>query len=54
MLAAWLEPSLARSYALAALALGALAYLGRLASLARNARLRPKSNLATAIGVKLV
>ncbi len=52
VLAAWLEPSLARPYALAALALGALAYLGRLASLARNARLRPKSNLATAIGVK--
>jgi DMSO reductase anchor subunit len=51
-LAAWLEPSLARPYALAALALGALAYLGRLASLARNARLRPKSNLASAIGVK--
>jgi DMSO reductase anchor subunit len=51
-LAAWLEPSLARPYALAALALGALAYLGRLASLARNAKLRPKSNLASAIGVK--
>jgi DMSO reductase anchor subunit len=29
-----------------------LAYAGRLASLARNARLRPKSTLATAIGVK--
>jgi DMSO reductase anchor subunit len=51
-LAAWLEPALARPYALAALALGALAYLGRLASLARNAKLRPKSNLASAIGVK--
>jgi DMSO reductase anchor subunit len=51
-LAAWLDSSLARPYALAALSLGALAYLGRLASLARNARLRPKSTLATAIGVK--
>jgi len=51
-LAAWLEPSLSRPYALWALALGALAYAGRLATLARNARLRPKSNLATAIGVK--
>lgn len=51
-LAAWLQPALARGYVGAALALGALAYLGRLASLARNARLRPKSTLATAIGVK--
>jgi sulfite dehydrogenase (quinone) subunit SoeC len=51
-LAAWLQPALARGYAAAALIAGALAYLGRLASLARNARLRPKSTLATAIGVK--
>src|SRR5690606_3462342 len=36
----------------AALAAGALAYLGRLASLARNARLRPRSTLASAIGVR--
>jgi len=36
----------------AALTVGALAYLGRLASLARNARLRPKSTLASAIGIK--
>jgi DMSO reductase anchor subunit len=36
----------------AALAVGALAYLGRLASMVRNTRLRPKSTLATAIGVK--
>jgi DMSO reductase anchor subunit len=42
-LAAWLDP---------ALAAGALGYLGRLASLSRNARLRPKSTLASAIGVK--
>lgn len=51
-LAAWLEPALARSFVAAALVAGALAYLGRIASLARNARLRPKSTLASAIGVK--
>jgi DMSO reductase anchor subunit len=51
-LAAWLQPALARGYVAAAIFAGALAYLGRLASLARNARLRPKSSLATAIGVK--
>jgi len=51
-LAAWLQPDLARPYAAVALLVGLLAYLGRLASLLRNARLRPKSTLATAIGVK--
>ena len=51
-LAAWAHPALAATYAAAALAAGAFAYLARLASLARNARLRPKSTLATAIGVK--
>ena len=51
-LAAWLQPALARPYAAAALLAGALGYLMRLAALARNARLRPKSTLATAIGVK--
>ena len=51
-LAALLHAPLARPYVGAALAVGALAYLGRLAALARNARLRPKSTLATAIGVK--
>jgi DMSO reductase anchor subunit len=51
-LAAWLEPAPARPFAAAALVVGALAYLGRLASLYRNARLRPKSTLASAIGVK--
>ena len=51
-LAAWLQPELAASYGAAALVLGALGYLGRLAALARNARLRPKSTLASAIGVK--
>jgi DMSO reductase anchor subunit len=51
-LASWLQPPLARGYVLAALVAGMTAYAGRLASLARNARLRPKSTLATAIGVK--
>jgi DMSO reductase anchor subunit len=51
-MAAWLHPLLAPAYAAAALVAGALAYLTRLALLARNARLRPKSTLATAIGVK--
>jgi DMSO reductase anchor subunit len=51
-LAAWLHPPLARPYAAAALLVGALAYVLRLAALARNASLRAKSTLATAIGVK--
>ena len=51
-LAALLHAPLARPYVVAALAVGALAYLGRLASMVRNTRLRPKSTLATAIGVK--
>jgi DMSO reductase anchor subunit len=51
-LAAWLHPPLARPYAMAALLAGLLAYALRLASLARNARLRPKSTPASAIGVK--
>jgi DMSO reductase anchor subunit len=46
--AAVLEPS----YTMPAVVAGALGYLLRLASLARNARLRPKSTPATAIGVK--
>jgi DMSO reductase anchor subunit len=51
-LAAWLHPPLARGFAAAALVVGALAYLIRLATLARNARLRPKSTLSSAIGIK--
>ncbi|HWA39492.1 MAG TPA: DmsC/YnfH family molybdoenzyme membrane anchor subunit [Burkholderiales bacterium] len=51
-LSAWLQPALSRPFALAALVAGALAYLLRLASLSRNTRLRPKSTLASAIGVK--
>jgi DMSO reductase anchor subunit len=50
-LAAALEPALARGYVLAALVVGAAAYLGRLASLYRNTRLRPKSTLASATGI---
>ncbi len=52
VMAAWLHAALAPAYAAAALAVGALAYLGRLAALARNARLRPKSTPASAIGIK--
>jgi DMSO reductase anchor subunit len=51
-LAAWLQPGLTHAYAAAALVGGAVAYVLRLATLARNARLRPKSSLATAIGVR--
>jgi DMSO reductase anchor subunit len=51
-LAAHLHAPLARPYVIAALVVGAAAYVGRLAALARNTRLRPKSTLATAIGVK--
>ncbi len=51
-LAAWLQAALVRPYARAALVVGLIAYGLRLASLARNARLRPKSTPATAIGVK--
>ncbi|CAG0957681.1 sulfite dehydrogenase (quinone) subunit SoeC [Burkholderiales bacterium] len=45
-------PSLARFFAVWALVLTLAAGVGRLASLARNARLRPKSTPQTAIGIK--
>ena len=55
-LAAWLAslraPALAPVLALAALALTLAALIGRAAALARNARLRPRSTLQSAIGVK--
>lgn len=51
-LAALVAPAWVNALALGALALGMAAYLGRIAALARNARLRPKSTLATAIGVR--
>jgi len=50
-LAALFHPQLAGPLALGAFALGALAWLARIASLVRNARLRPKSTTASAIGV---
>jgi len=46
------SPGHAGMLSAAALAAGALAWGSRLAALARNARLRPRSTLATAIGVK--
>lgn len=51
-LAAWLAPDLDRSYALAALAVTTLALATRGASLRRNARLRQRSTLQTATGMK--
>jgi DMSO reductase anchor subunit len=51
-LSGWLAPTLTRSYAAAALAVGAAAYLVRIGMLLRNARLRPKSTLSTATGIK--
>ncbi len=51
-LAAVTAPQWARPFAAAAIGLGALAYLCRLAALRRNSGLRPVSTLATAIGVK--
>jgi DMSO reductase anchor subunit len=51
-LAAWWAPAFAPAYAMAAIALTALGLLTRAASLARNARLRPKSTLQSAIGIK--
>lgn len=51
-LAAWLAPAVTALYAQAAIALTLIALAGRIASLARNGRLRPKSSLQTAIGIK--
>jgi DMSO reductase anchor subunit len=45
-------PPLVRVYATCAFVFTLAGMLGRLASLARNARLRPKSTLQTAIGIK--
>ena len=50
--AATVAPALARFYVLWALGLTMLAWLGRSASLWRNRRLRPKTTLQTAIGIK--
>jgi DMSO reductase anchor subunit len=51
-LAALLEPSWTRFYAHAAIALTLVAFFFRVVSLRRNARLKPKSTLQSAIGVK--
>jgi sulfite dehydrogenase (quinone) subunit SoeC len=45
-------PDLTRFYAGWAIALTVLAFTGRISSLLRNSRLRPKSTMSTAIGVK--
>jgi sulfite dehydrogenase (quinone) subunit SoeC len=45
-------PALAQTYGAAAIALTLLALCTRAASLLRNARIRPRSNLQTAIGIK--
>jgi DMSO reductase anchor subunit len=45
-------PPVVRMYAACALAFTTAGLIGRLASLARNARLRPKSTIQTAIGIK--
>ena len=46
------RPALAEPFGIAAVVLTALALVTRVAALARNARIRPKSTLQTAIGVK--
>jgi hypothetical protein len=51
-IAATLAPALARPYAVAAIALTLAALATRAAALGRNARLRPKSTLQSAIGAK--
>jgi hypothetical protein len=45
-------PALVRFFAAGALILTLLGFAGRVAALVRNARLRPKSTLQTAIGIK--
>jgi sulfite dehydrogenase (quinone) subunit SoeC len=47
-----LAPQFAEPYALAAIAFTLAAWLSRVATLARNARLRPRSSLQSAIGVR--
>ena len=51
-LAGWLMPTVSALYAKAAVALTLVALVGRLGALVRNARLRPKSSLQTAIGIE--
>jgi DMSO reductase anchor subunit len=47
----WTAPQLSRALAIAAVFATALALVMRVATLARNARIRPKSSLQTAIGI---
>ena len=51
-LAAFAAPPLVASYGVLALLLTALGWLSRALSLARNARLKPKSTLQSAIGIR--
>jgi DMSO reductase anchor subunit len=51
-LAAWLQPGLEPAYTMAALLFTTLAAAARAASLARNARLKPRSSLQSAVGIK--
>lgn len=51
-LAAWLQPSLEQPFTRAALLFTGLAAASRVASLARNARLKPRSTLQSAVGIK--
>ena len=50
-LAAFVEPGLIRPLAMLAMALTAMGFVMRVASLMRNSRLKPKSSLQTAIGI---
>lgn len=50
--ASFSAPELTRIYAVWSIVLIVLAFVGRLASLLRNKRIRPKSTMSTAIGVK--
>lgn len=52
LLAAWWVPELTTAYAMAAITLALCGWLSRGASLSRNARLRPKSTMQSAIGIK--
>lgn len=51
-MADWLAPSLVFLLGLVALGLTALGFLTRIAALYRNSRIKPKSTLQTAIGIK--
>jgi DMSO reductase anchor subunit len=50
--AAWTAPGLVRFFAGWALVISFIAMLSRIASLVRNARLKPKSTLQSALGIK--